>query len=232
MSLPITTKEDYKGRVRISTQKGSQFDEYIAYFERYYLKTLINVETYNGIKDNDPLQQKYIDLIDGVQYVDDCGDLIDFEGLKPVLLRFIYSKYNSDNFQTSIGGNVSSSNENSSVLKAENTIIVAQRYNEAVDMYKNDVYKFLKEFECIEKSIENDIQGAGFHIIFVDETKYIYTGDKVTIDNTEYNVIDVPNSTEIHINYIGTSGDFNGKNVSWKPFGEIDCKYIKYTGII
>ena len=136
MSLPITVKADYKGKVRISTQKGSQLEEYITEYEREYLTKLINVEVYNDIKDTaDPLPQKYLDLINGVQYTDDNGDLIDYKGAKDMLLRFIYAEYNADNFQTSIGGNVRSVNENSTVLNAENYVIVKQRYNEGGLIY-------------------------------------------------------------------------------------------------
>lgn len=230
MSLPITVKADYKGKVRISTQKGSQFDEYITEYEREYLTELINVEVYNDIKDNDPIAQKYTDLIDGVQYTDDNGDLIDYRGLKRMLLRFIYAEYNADNFQTSIGGNVRSVNENSTVLNAENYVIVKQRFNEAVSMYRDEVYKFLDEHETLKQEITNSVVGGGFTTYSVDSTQYLYDGDTVTINGTEYTITNVVTDTSFDIT--GVSNDFTGQEAIYTPFYEIEFKNIKYSGLI
>jgi hypothetical protein len=232
MSLPITTKTDYKGRIRISTSKGTQLDEYITEYERYYLTKLINVEVYNDIKDTDPLPQKYLDLINGVQYTDDNGDLIDYRGFKELLLRFIYAKYTADNFQTSVGGNVRSVNENSDVLTAGTQVIAAQRYNEGVDFYEG-VYKFLKEHEELEQLVTSRT-GTGIVTIGVDSTKYINAGSIVTIRGYDYTVISVVTDTSFDVDESAqTIPNLDPTDtVTYNPFYEFKYKYINYTGVI
>ena len=234
MSLPITVKADYKGKVRISTQKGSQLEEYITEYEREYLTKLINVEVYNDIKDTaDPLPQKYLDLINGVQYTDDNGDLIDYKGAKDMLLRFIYAEYNADNFQTSIGGNVRSVNENSTVLNAENYVIVKQRYNEGVNLYE-DLYKFLNQKETITTTVANQINGVGEYGLVLDDDTYLAVGDTINVLGKEYTIIrfdDLPSESQV-ISEAEAGLNFIGEEVSWNPCYEVKYKKLKYSGVI
>lgn len=232
MALPITIPADYKGKIRVSTSKGTQFDEYITEYERKYLKMLLNVECYNDIKDTDPLAQKYLDLINGVQYTNDNGDLVDFEGLKKILLRFIYSEYVSDNFQTSIGGNVSSINENSTVLKGGNTVIVAQRYNEAVDRLCG-LYEFLCEYEDMSQLIDNVVLVGTTYTLSVSSTKYLYNGDTITLLGVDYTVSNLVEDVSFDIESVAPIV-FMGNDIhyTYKPFYEVCPVKLKYTSVI
>jgi len=231
MALPITVKADYKGRLRISTSKGSQLEEYITEYEHYYLKTLINVEVYNDVKALNPLSQKYLDLINGVQYTNSFGNLVDFEGFKQVLLRLIYARYNSDNFQTSIGGNVRSVNENSDVLTAGNTVIIGQRYNEAVNRYKDGVWSFLDEHKDLELTVDSSSEVATLYTLGVSSTKYLSDGDTITILGTDYTISNLVADTSFDITDT-TGKDFTGETIKYKPFYEVCYKYIEYLGLI
>lgn len=240
MALPITTKTDYKGKIRISTAKGTQLDEYITEYERKYLKMLLNVECYNDIKDTDPLPQKYLDLINGVQYTNDNGDLVDFEGLKKILLRFIYAEYVSDNFQTSIGGNVSSINENSTVLKGGNTVIIAQRYNEAIDRLCG-LYEFLDDKEEFNQYIVTSTQVLGVYTLGVSSTEYLSNGDTITLKGDitgtpfekDYVVSNVVENISFDINEAGGYA-FGSTNIfaNYNPFFDVCPIKPKYISII
>lgn len=232
MALPITTKTDYKGKIRISTAKGTQLDEYITEYERKYLKMLLNVECYNDIKDTDPLAQKYLDLINGVQYTNDNGDLVDFEGLKKILLRFIYAEYVSDNFQTSIGGNVSSINENSSVLKGGNTTIIAQRYNEAIDRLYG-LYEFLDNKEELSQLVTSR-SGIGTVTISVNSTEYLNVGSIVTILDYDYTVLSVVENVSFDVDEsANTIPPLSPTDkVYYNPFFEVCTIKPKYISII
>jgi hypothetical protein len=229
MALPITTKEDYIGHLQVSTSKSTNLDFYIADLEPEYLKLLTNNNVYSDINSIvGTLPQKYLDLINGVEYTDSNSDLQIFQGIKPLLLRFIYAKYNQDNFQTSIGGNVRSSNENSTVLTAENTSIVIQRYNEAVSLYRDEVVCFLEEYEILNPSITQTGTTAGVTTVSVASTKYLSDGDTVTINNVDYVVSDVV--TDVSFDVIAASFVVNaGDKLTYKPFFEFCPKHIPFS---
>ena len=231
MALPITVKADYKGRIRISTQKGSQLDEYITEFEKVYIKQFFNDDIYVDIKDTDPLPQKYLDLINGVEYTDSDGDLVDYEGFKDALLRLIYAKYMSDNFQTSIAGNVRSLNENSDVLTAGNTVIIALRYNEAIRKYRSGVVKFLEEHKVYTPDITQTGSDGTTTTVSVASTKYLSDGDTVTIEGVDYVVSNVVTDVSFDVLagfFVVNAGDY----LIYEPFYGVNYKNISYLGVI
>jgi hypothetical protein len=233
MALPITLPADYKGVQRISTAKGSQLTEYITDYENKYIKLLTNNDVFADLRDlPDPLPQKYLDLINGVDYTDSNGDLVIFDGLKPMLLKFVYAQYNKDNFQTSVGGNVRSLNENSEVLTADNTAIIVDRYNQAVRLYRNELCQFLEENEELSQLITGTFGiGNGTVTIELDSTKYINVGSIVTIEGFEYTVLSVVENVSFDVDetinpiapVVGT------EEVTYKPFYEFCPKYISFA---
>jgi hypothetical protein len=230
MALPITIKSDYIGKVRVSTAKGSQFEQYITEYESKYIKLLTNSEVFRDIRDKaDPLPQKYLDLINGVDYTDDCGDLVIFDGLKQMLLLFVYAQYNQDNFQTSIGGNVRSVNENSTVLTADNTAIIVQRYNDGVRLYRDELCQFLEEHEDLELTITSSVDNTGTYTLNVASTKYLSDGDLVTINDVDYTISNTVLDTSFDITNATGGLDFTADIVKYKPYYEFCPKHIPYS---
>lgn len=231
MALPITNNLDYIGHLRVSTSKSSQLDEYIAEYEQEYIKLLTNNRVYSDIKTlANPLPQKYLDLINGVDYTDSCGDFQVFQGIKPLLTRFVYYSYNADNFQTSIGGNVRSSNENSNVLTAENTSIVVKRYNEAVRLYRDEVCLFLEEHEELSQLMTASTQGAGIVTIGLSSTKYLSDGNVVTIFGIDYVISNLVTDTSFEVASIDPIIiDGSTDKVTYKPYYDFCPKHIPFT---
>ena len=93
MSLPILTPADFTGVLAISQNsfKEEKLQEYITTYESKYLRELLSEEAYRDIRDQSPLDQKYIDLINGVDWVDDDGDQRNSRGLKEQLKYLIRS---------------------------------------------------------------------------------------------------------------------------------------------
>jgi hypothetical protein len=231
MALPITTASDYTGKVRISTSKGTQFSEYITEYERKYLRLVLGDECYNDIKTaTNPLAQKYLDLFNGVNYTNTSGDFIAFQGFKESLIRFVYSEYNTDSFQTSIGGNVKSVNENSTLLTSGNTILLAQRFNEGVIKYIDETYPFLLENEELSLTPTNSISGGAVSTIEVPSTKYLSDGDTVTILGIDYTISTVVTDTSFVITTAEATGYFAGLAVTYNPFYEVKFNdFNKYS---
>jgi hypothetical protein len=232
MALPITTNTDYTGHLEISTSRSSNLTTYITDLEPKYLKLLTNNNVYSEINSIvGTLPQKYLDLINGVEYTDSSNDLQIFQGIKPLLLRFIYAKYNQDNFQTSIGGNVRSSNENSTVLTAENTSIVIQRYNEAVSLYRDEVVCFLEEYEEISQTVTSLTANGTTSTLNIPSTKYLSDGDTVTIKGVDYIVSNLVEDVSITIT-VGFDIVLVDDIVKWKPFYDFCPKNIPFSSII
>jgi hypothetical protein len=223
MALPITTAADYTGFMRVSTSKSSQLDEYITEFERKYLREIVGDEAYNDILTQNPLDTKYTDLIDGVNYTDENGDFVAYQGLKRALIRFVYAHFVTDNFQTSIGGNVRSVNENSSTLELSNTQIVYKRFNDAVTIYCNEVLKFLWEHDELSEEIITSVQGVGIYTFTVASTKYLADGDTITVLGKDYTVSNLIADTSFEITESDTIV-FGGLGIeyTYKPFYEIN----------
>lgn len=231
MALPITISSDYTGSLRVSTSKSTQFDIYIEENEPKYIKLLTNNDVFKDIRDlSNPLPQKYLDLINGVDYTDSCGDLQIFQGLKLIIKNFVYAQYNEDNFQTSIGGNVRSINENSDVLTADNTLIITKRYNDAVRLYRDELCLFLEEHEELSQVLTNSTHGAGINNFTLNSTKYLSDGCIVTIFGIDYVINNVILDTSFDVfsdNPIVIDGSTD--LVTYKPFYEFCPKNIPYT---
>jgi hypothetical protein len=233
MALPITIPADYKGNVRISTSKGTQFNDYVTEYEEYFIKLLLGDEIYRDIKDAVTLPQKYIDLIDGLQYTNDNGKFVDYVGFKRVLLGLVYAKYNSDNFQTSIGGNVVSLNENSSLLTSGNMVVIAKRYNSSILEYRYGVWHFLNEYKDMSQVVTNRA-GIGTVVIDVSSTKYINVGSIVTIVGNDYTVLSVVEDVSFTVDEsTHTIRPLDSTDlVTYKPFYDICYKHVQYLSTI
>ena len=234
MALPITTGSDYTGKVRISTSKGSKFAAYITEYERKYLRLVLGDECYNDINTYvNPLPQKYLDLFNGITYTNTSGDFVAFQGFKESILRFIYAEYNTDNFQTSVGGNVKSINENSTLLSSGNTILLAQRFNEAVIKYIDETFPFLLEYEDMSEVLLTSTQGSGIVTFTVASTKYLNDGSIVTVFGVDYVISSVIADTS----FVVTSAnpiiiDGSTDSATYKPFYDVKFRDFNLYSII
>jgi hypothetical protein len=226
MALPILQNTDFVGKVKISTNSFSGLDNYISELEPNILLEVLNSDCLYEIETEDPIKAKYTDLLDGGYYINSDGDRVKFTGLKQFLKYYIYAAYNVDNFSNTVIGNVRNISENSNYSGAEASQIVYNRWNEAVTIYEEDIYLFLKEYEEIKTTVTASVDNSGTYALSVPSTKYLYAGDEVTIDDVEYTVFSIVNDTTINIIEATSGLDFTGKVVVWKPF--FDIEYFKY----
>lgn len=226
MSLPITAPADYIGYLAVSKNqfKEDKFEEYITKFEKYYLKCVLSDQAYIDVRDQSSLDQKYLDLINGVDWVDvsDNDKNKVLTGFKTMLLHFIYYHYVADNWQHTVTGTTQNYNENSKRLPdISNKQAVYNRYNYGVDLYYSELIPFITEFKKITEDITGFIDnGGGSYTIQTASTKYLVDGDAITYNNTKYTVSNLVANVSFDIN-TGVAG----QTISGKYYHEPYYQY-------
>jgi hypothetical protein len=120
------------------------------------------------LTDGVPSTQKYIDLINGKNYVNTSGKNVIFQGIKEMLKGFVYFDYMDINQNSpSPMGQVDQQVENST--KASNyQNINGFRHNMGVDIYNNEAYDYINfnkslfpdwDFSSIGKKFTNGLTG-------------------------------------------------------------------------
>lgn len=228
MSLPILTPSDFVGVVFIADAKdttygASTIQEYIDEFEPIYLRMILGDKHFSEIRDQSPLDQKYIDLIDGNDYTDVDDEFRTSLGLKEVLKNLIYTEYVKENWLNTLSGNTRSINANSkAVTPAANKQIVYSRYNYGTLVYNNDVLPFLENYQDIAEDIVSSVDnGGGSYTINVISTLYLVDGDTVRIDGIDYVITNLVADTSFDISGAVLGLDFAGNEAEYKPFDTV-----------
>lgn len=224
MALPITTPTDYVGSVKISQGqfKQSELLIYITEFEEQYIREALNDLIFNEIKAQGTLDQKYVDLIDGKTYINDCGDETINRGLKKSLLNWGYYHFVSENFVNTNTGNVINNNENANNTSPEkNAQLSFKRWNKGVEIYNQDVWPFVQFYASISEIATNSVDNTGTYTISIPSTLYLVDGNTVTISGTEYIVSGLITDTSIVITEATTGLDFTDEAVVWEPFKDV-----------
>lgn len=232
MSLPITTPADYTGYVGISSNqfKEENLENYIATYEQRYLLELLNAQAYNDISTQSPLDQKYLDLINGVEWIDCDGDKRYNLGLKEVLLRFIYYHFVSDNFINSDTGMVRNKNENSDYVgDTYNRQMCNQKYNDGISIYEDYVVPFINQFYRISEPVTGYVDnGGGDYTILAASTKYLVNGDTISLNNNTYVVSNLVSDTSFDIVASGPGLVFSG-DFTYEPYEDYNLCKIRRT---
>lgn len=108
----IVKKEDFTGLYKVSQSKYTNMDEYIERFEKYYLLRLMGSDLYDLFKADltgdpeVPQAARFISLFDPFN-LDDGNCMRESEGIKKMLIQFIYFHYTRDTYHThTVGGHV------------------------------------------------------------------------------------------------------------------------------
>lgn len=230
MALPITTKTDYIGKLRISLNNYSSFDDYITQIEPQILNDLLGADNLYNIENDVTLKAKYTDLLNGGYYTNTelDNERVYYRGLKDVLLYMVYANFMKDNFASSISGLVKSLNENSTQLTGgELSQVVYNRYNYAIHVWEKDIYPFLYFYREIEQTCTSSVDNTGTYTLNLADTTYLYDGDTIEVDGVEYVVSNLVADTSIDITNATAGLDFTGAKLVWKPFYDIEDRTFK-----
>jgi len=139
MALTITS--DYKGQYKIPSNCYTELATYIAKYESIYLLDLLGAELYNlfiadldGSTPQVPQDARFLALYNAFN-IDESVCIVSSEGIKKMLIQFIYFEYMRDSsFTQTVSGvtNVSSSVATLEPYKGWN---LEQAFNEGVGNY-------------------------------------------------------------------------------------------------
>ena len=139
MGIVINSEFVGKYALNLNQYNIDKIDLYIEKYEKYYLSHMLGAELYALFMadldvNNEPQTPIYENIFNS--FIRDCNSTVSISnGIKEMLLGFIYYEISSDLIvnQTSIGG-TKPKNENSTVM-GKNTSITT-RFNEAADTCK------------------------------------------------------------------------------------------------
>ena len=138
----LIVKGDFTGKYKIAQDNytGSMLDTYIDKFEELYLIDLLGVELFDLFKADVtnylPTTPKYLALYNTIRLDDTSGSIHISEGMKEMLLGFIYFEYMRDmKFKSTPSGVVVGSSEVSRETPSEENNLYA-RYNLSIKSYR------------------------------------------------------------------------------------------------
>jgi hypothetical protein len=116
-----------------------KLDSFICKYQNIYLKKGLGISLYNDFKkglETDPIEEKWVNLINGSIYTTDTGVMYEFVGLKEMLCYFVYYEYkwNEISFTTSIGEKTINSSSTTTSNYGQ-IIKCIESYNKGVNYY-------------------------------------------------------------------------------------------------
>ena len=133
--MSVTTPSDYVGKQELAISTGNSIQLYIDRYEKKYLIRLFGCDLYNSYV-LDPNAARFLFLLNELCIQDDCSEILTSNGLKDMLLGFVYYEYTPDNkIKNTVSGAIVDFNENSRETTGVEADIES-RYNESIDSYR------------------------------------------------------------------------------------------------
>ena len=135
----IIVKEDFVGKFDLVKSINDKIESYIDAYEENYLRELLGVNLFNSYKadvvNHLPVTASYLTITNPL-FVEQSGYSIVSNGIKDMLLGFIFFEYVRDNkIKQSMSGSVVNGVDSSNNDFTQEFLF--QRYNESIDIYKN-----------------------------------------------------------------------------------------------
>ena len=231
MDLPILDQSDFTGVVDVTqnSQVGDNLDIYITKYTEEYVREIFSDKAYQEIRDT-TTAQKYLDLINGCDYVNSGGVNKITKGFKDILKSFIYYHFVGDNFTNMLGGNSQSFQQNAQpASNSVNLSIVNGRYNSAIVQLRNDLYPFIYEFENMSAEVITSVDNGDLtYTLTCDDLKYMIDGDTLTIGSTTYTAASVDtDDNKVTITGASTGLDFTGDDIGYEPYEDFNKPYME-----
>lgn len=219
MALPVVTTDDFNGYYKLALNefKTEDLQLYITTFVEQYVRQIIGDAAYSDMVSQD--FQKWLDLSNGIDFVDDNGDRKHLVGLREPLIGFIYFEYVRDNFTSTAVGKVKGKSENSErASDIEVAGVARSRYNRLVCDLNESLKAFLEANETLESliTISYDLGDNRYVLVYADP-KYLNTGTEIDLNDQTYEVTEIIN---FGFDAGATGLDFTGQTAIWN-FSEV-----------
>ena len=135
----IIVKEDFVGKFDLVKSINDKIESYITTYEESYLRELLGIDLFNLYKadvvSHLPVTASYLTITNPL-FIEQSGYSIVSNGIKDMLLGFIFFEYVRDNkIKQSMSGSVVNGVDSSNNDFTQEFLF--QRYNESIDIYKN-----------------------------------------------------------------------------------------------
>ncbi len=219
MAIPSISTSDFVGSLRISSDNFGDLQNYIDEFYPQYLEYILGVGAVLDATNND--LQKWDDVLNGVTYYNDlCVATQRLTGAVQMCRQFIFFEYIKNDYEASSTGLVVNMNENSNSINPLTVQYVARdKYNKSISQINSELSLFIDNYTDYTVTINgiSDI-GGGVLSIETNSTLYLYDGDSVTINGTDYVVSNVIENVSFEI----TSALITADDYVHSPFSLVD----------
>lgn len=219
MALPVITLDDFNGYYKLALNefKNEDLELYIDTFVEQYVRQIIGDAGYIDMLAQD--FQKWVDLANGVDFVDTNGVRRHLVGLREPLIGMVYFEFVRDNFTSTAQGKVKGKSENSErATDIEVAGVARSRYNRLICDLNESTKLFLEANETLSSLITAfyDLGDNRYVLVFADP-KYLNTGTEITLNDEVYEVTEI---TSFGFDAGVPGQDFTGLTAVWN-FSEV-----------
>ncbi len=224
MAIPTLSSSDFIGSVGLSQDNFGSLTDYINEFYNdgdspsNYIREFLGEGALQEVIAS--TAQKWTDIMEGVTYVNSEGVKARFSGVRDMCKNVVFFQYVRDDYIPSSTGLVQNMNENSSMLDSVKVYQKAGlKYNQSIMANNNQLPCFLSTYDNYRVDITgiSDI-GGGSLSIETNSTLYLYDGDTVAINGTDYVVSNVIEDASFEI----TSSLITADNYVHSPFSLVE----------
>lgn len=139
--ISVNIKPD---RIKIFVKKAQDLDLKPFLGSILYYDLVKHFDINGTINDNAP--QRYKDLFNGAEYLDEKGNVVLYEGLVPALVYFTLARFIENTaVQYTSTGPVIKQHDHSNILEHKDVTKLVQQQRSIANAYANDVERFLQD---------------------------------------------------------------------------------------
>lgn len=231
MAIPTLSSSDFRGSLGISQDNFGGLDYYITEFYSNvnsagnYIREFVGEEALQEVSVS--IAEKWVDLMEGVTYLNSEGKKVRFSGVKEMCKNAIFFEYVRDDYTPAITGFVQNMNENGVRLESQKVYQKsARKYNQSIKINNEQLLCFLENYKNHKGTITGTIDNGGLSwTIQTDSTLYLSDGDTVTINQIDYTVSNVIDNVSFDI--VSTENVFTN-SYTYSPFDVVVATYKEY----
>ena len=199
MPLPTLDTANFLGFLNIAQNK---YD--IADLQQFASRTVENsVRQYLGgkayieLRDNSPNLSRWADVLTGIDYTNEHGDLVAGRGFTEVLQNLAYFDYVQEQRpRNTVTGNVVNNNANAHILSVSaNGQDAWRRWLEGANIFNDELLCQIHVNRDQSAEVTGQAEAGGVYTLSVASTKSLEPGDEVTIDGPKYTASNVVANT-------------------------------------